>query len=337
MMLTATTPQAGQSVSVAQARLLTDKVLSEWRGRGRIVIFGAGAHTRKILPILEKYVDLISGIADDSPACWGQSIGFWTVGSLEKTVDDHVAGLLVSSDVRQNLLAQRLYATYADRLAILTLYAPPEEAGDGPTLLFTGERQTGRSLAEIDLGHRARYYWALQYLPAGARVLDAACGNGYGTHILATGGLHVLGVDVSPEAVAFARYYYAHATATFAETTVDDDVSLHRATQDLRPYDAVISLETIEHIDRPRLFLRTVHELLKPGGELFCSTPNADTMALADAPYHRHHFTVTETVELLRTAGFEPRAWYGQEGLQILKDRCDPTQRYQLFHAFKTG
>ena len=334
-MLTAAEGLAGQSVTLAVAQQQARAALDDWRGRGPIVVFGAGAHTYKILPVLEKYAGKIAGVADDSPQCWGRAVGRWTVGLPAELIDDTVAGILVSSDVQQATLEARLRADFGRRCAILTLYRPTSDGDGGPTLPFTGERQTGRTLAEIELGHRARYYWALQQIDQGANVLDAACGNGYGTYILAEGGLRVLGIDVSEEAVAFARHHYAHAGATFAVGAVDDGVSLRQLATDFATFDAVVSLETLEHVDDPEAFLRSAHELLRPGGALFCSTPNAEAMELADAPYHRQHFTVDATLELLQTAGFPPLAWFGQEGLQILKGRCTPNQRYRLFHAIK--
>lgn len=330
-----TCTHAGQSVPADLARERARNVLAEWCGRDGIVVFGAGAHTHKILPVLHAHADKIVGIADDSPRSWGMVLGPWMVAAPARLIDDHVGGILISSDVQQRSLAARARQEYGDRCAILTLYS--ESSDDAAELPFTGERQTAANLEEIELGHRARYYWALQHLPAGARVLDAACGNGYGSYILAGGGQRVLGVDISSEAIAFARHHYAHPEATFAVAAIDVDGALARCTAGAAPFDAVISMETIEHLDNPQTFLRAANELLRPGGVLLCSTPNADAMQVSEAPFHRQHFTHREMCNLLTAAGFDLSSWYGQEGLEVLRNRCSTAQRYQLYNAIKSA
>lgn len=332
VMTTAAT--AGTSASRAEACQRVQSVLADWRGRAGIVVFGAGAHTSKVLSVLEAHADKIVGIVDDSPAWWSKPLGPWTVGPPAAVIDENVAGILVSSDTQQRVLAQRVQEEFGDRCAILTLYET--RGDDGPELPFTGERQIGRNLDEIELGHRARYYWALQHLPAGAVVLDAACGNGYGSYILASGGARVQGVDVSAEAIAFARHYYRHEQTSFVAAAIDDASALCDAAAASAPFDALVSLETLEHLADAETFLHSAGGLLRPGGMLLCSTPNADVMDIAEAPYHQRHFTRTELQQLLRRVGFQMQNWYGQEGLQILNNRCTTRQRYLLYHALKS-
>jgi 2-polyprenyl-3-methyl-5-hydroxy-6-metoxy-1,4-benzoquinol methylase len=164
-------------------------------------------------------------------------------------------------------------------------------------------------------------------------VLDAACGNGYGSRILADAGAHVLGVDVAPDAVAFARHYFGGEHMRFAAAAIDDGRSLRLAAERRGPFDAVVTLETLEHLERPEVFLRDAAALLRAGGDLFCSTPNAEVMDLAEAPFHRRHFQTGEALALLDACGFVLIGWFGQEGMQILPGRCTPRQRYCLYHA----
>jgi predicted SAM-dependent methyltransferase len=330
-------PKAGQSVTAEAAQQRMRAVLGQWRGPGNIAVFGAGAHTRKVLPALEKHADKIATIVDDSPQAWGKVVGRWTVVSPHEGIDESIAAIVVSSDVQQVTLEARIRQTFGHRCAVLTLYLPAAGHDEGPTLSATGERQTGRTVEEIELGHRARYYWALQHLPAGAAVLDAACGCGYGSHILAEGGLRVLGVDVSEDAIGFARHYHYHDRLSFEVGAIDNRASIRRIATDFSPLDAVVSLETIEHLEHPEEFLRTAFDLLVSGGSLFCSTPNAEVMSIADAPFHRRHFTLDEMLALLADVGFRSVQWYGQEGLQILEGRCTGAQRYQLYRALKPG
>ncbi len=327
--------EAGRPVAPEAARQQTGVILNEWRGRGQVVVFGAGAHTRKILPVLERHAEKIAGIADDSPACWGRRCGRWTIGAPRTIIDDRVSGILVSSDVQQSPMAARLRSEFGGRCAILTLYVDRDDESDGPVLSSTGERQTGRTIEEIELGHRARYYWALQHLSAGSVVLDAACGNGYGSRILSEGDNSVFGIDISTEAIEFARHHYSGKNTIFNIGAVDQSGVLESLVCMATPFDAVVSFETIEHLEYPEVFLRDVFGLLGPGGILLCSTPNADAMSIEEAPYHRRHFSGAETTRLITEAGFLNHEWYGQEGMQFLKHRCTSAQRYLLFHAVR--
>ena len=328
------TSHIARSVERSIALERTRAVLSDWRGRNGIVVFGAGAHTHKILHELEVHADKIIGITDDSPQLWGRRIGQWPVCSPEDLLDTPAGGLLVSSDTQQSTLEGRLRTRFGDRFAILTLY-PPNERDRAPLLAETGERQTGRCLEEIEIGHRVRYFWALQHLRNGANVLDAACGNGYGSFILAEGGSRVFGVDISEDAIRFARHYYDNKTIAFHHGAIDDDSTLCKLAKDAVPFDAVVSFETIEHLKHPEMFLDTAQELLRPGGAIFCSTPNACVMSLEDAHFHRHHFEVDEMLEMLSASGFTSVNWFGHEGMQILNARSTPRQRYVLYQGMK--
>lgn len=329
-------PRAGAPVPADIAVQCVRAILKDWRGRGGLVVFGAGAHTAKIMPALTEHADLILGIVDDSPERWGQMHGRWKVAApYECITSQAVTGILISSDVFQQGLEARVREEFGKGYAVLTLY--PVTDDDGPKLPFTGERQVGSTLDQIELGHKARYYWALQRIDNGARVLDAACGAGYGTCILAEGGARVLGVDISEQAIAFARHYYGGTGRSFASAGVDDLPAIREAAGELAPFDCVVSLETIEHLERPEALLKTAFHLLRPGGTLLCSTPNADVMPLSDTPFHHRHFRPEETIQLLAESGFLVTDWYGQEGLQILRDRYTDRQRYLLFHAIRPG
>ena len=166
-------------VDAEKACRSVQRVLKNWRGREGVIIFGAGAHTQKTLPALLAHVSRVAGIVDDSPARWGERVGVWTVQNPAELIGERSRGILVSSDSRHETLAARLRTAYGDEHVILSLYDAPARSSAGPSLRFTGERQIGRTLEEIEIGHRARYYWALQHLKHGDRVLDAACGNGY--------------------------------------------------------------------------------------------------------------------------------------------------------------
>jgi 2-polyprenyl-3-methyl-5-hydroxy-6-metoxy-1,4-benzoquinol methylase len=71
-------------------------------------------------------------------------------------------------------------------------------------LPFTGERFIPGTPGEIWVEHWHRYHFAARWCE-GKRVLDVACGEGYGSALLARGASRVTGVDISPEAVAHAQ------------------------------------------------------------------------------------------------------------------------------------
>jgi 2-polyprenyl-3-methyl-5-hydroxy-6-metoxy-1,4-benzoquinol methylase len=116
--------------------------------------------------------------------------------------------------------------------------------------------------------HRQRYEFFAQAC-AGKSVLDAACGVGYGSRILAEDGAdRVLGVDLSEDSLAIARKQFAHPHVEFAHRDVTDLIGLG-------PFDVVVSFETIEHVAEPELFIRAVRSVIAANGLFVCSTPNA--------------------------------------------------------------
>lgn len=133
-----------------------------------------------------------------------------------------------------------------------------------PTL----ERQAATTLDKIDPYHRQRYEWASAYV-TDKTVLDAACGCGYGTSMLADAGAKtVLGIDASRDAVVYARKHWARPNASFKKWDLNRSWKVG-----LQP-EVVVSLETIEHL-KPRISttLRRVYGILPEDGLLVFSHP----------------------------------------------------------------
>ena len=171
-----------------------------------------------------------------------------------------------------------------------------------PDELAPGDVTGGQAL-RISL---ERYEFAARHARAG-RLLDLACGVGYGTRLLAdrgAGRVEALGVDVSPEAIAYARARYggAHARFLAADAMVFADDSR---------FDTIVSIETIEHLPSPAEFVARLVGLLRPGGVLVASVPT--TPSVDANPHHLHDFSERSFRSLLAPHGLAERASLVQE------------------------
>jgi len=132
--------------------------------------------------------------------------------------------------------------------------------------------------------HLARYAFAAEHARPG-RILDLACGVGYGSRLLADRaprGSEVLGVDLAEGAIEHARRHYGGEGLHFA---VGDAATF----EDAQGFDTVVSLETIEHLPEPQAFFDRLVGLLSPGGILVASVPT--TPSVDANPHHLHDFT----------------------------------------------
>lgn len=134
-------------------------------------------------------------------------------------------------------------------------------------LEFTGERFTPECVREIWYEHFHRYAFARQ-LVAGLTVLDAACGEGYGSAVLATTAKSVTGVDLSETAIAHARARYCDERLEFM---VSDCLELPFADGE---FDCIVSFETLEHLQDHQGLMTEFRRVLKPGGFLLISSPD---------------------------------------------------------------
>lgn len=159
----------------------------------------------------------------------------------------------------------------------------------------TGERMIPESSADETLWeHLYRYKFAKQYV-SGRRVLDIACGEGYGTSgLLSSGAASVIGVDISEEACEHARKKYS------IDARPGDAAAIPLPD---RSIDVVVSFETIEHIKEPTQFIRECVRVLTPSGLLIVSTPNVDAYNPnrdpAHNPFHCSEMTGSEFTNLI--------------------------------------
>ncbi len=125
-----------------------------------------------------------------------------------------------------------------------------------------------------------------------------ACGEGYGSEVLSRSAASVLGVDANPEAYEHARLRYARQNLTFERGLVETH-------GEPGGYDAVVFLQTIEHVQDPVAVLRRFRSLLAPGGTAYISTPNVLTLASpgaekSDNPWHIKEYRAAEFEQLCR-------------------------------------
>jgi SAM-dependent methyltransferase len=160
-----------------------------------------------------------------------------------------------------------------------------------PPLPLTGER-TLPDVPEENYWYRrhlAVYEWIAARV-AGKRVVDMACGEGYGSNLLAGAAKSVVGVDANPEAHEHARLRYARPDLRFERDLVESFSE---------PCDAVVFLQTIEHVEDAGSILEHFKSLLGSQGVAYVSTPNLLTLAppgaeKSDNPWHVHEYRAEE-------------------------------------------
>jgi len=169
-----------------------------------------------------------------------------------------------------------------------------------PPLQLTGER----TLPDVP----AENYWFRRHLAVyewigarvlGQRVIDMACGEGYGSEVLSRSAASVLGVDANPEAHEHARLRYRRQNLSFERGLVENHGEPGR-------FDAVVFLQTIEHVHDPLAVLEHFRSLLAPRGTVYVSTPNLLTLAPAgaaksDNPWHLKEYRAREFEALCAT------------------------------------
>lgn len=172
----------------------------------------------------------------------------------------------------------------------------------------------GISLQETVQEHIDRYKFALGYVK-GKRVLDVACGVGYGSKMLSEVAYYVAAVDISQEAVDYAKEHY---TGLNIDHFVADACKLPFEDQE---FDVIISFETIEHVENYNKFISEVHRVLKHHGCFICSTPNAKIHSPTGnikTPYQVVEFTPEQfTNNLLKK--FKLVTLHGQHDFNFLK------------------
>ena len=157
-----------------------------------------------------------------------------------------------------------------------------------PPLELTGERTLPDVPAENYWyrRHLAVYEWIAERV-AGLEVVDMACGEGYGADVLARKARRVTGVDANPEAFEHARAKYTRSGVSFVRDLIETYIE---------PSDAVVFLQTIEHVKEPEQVLAHFKAMAPVA---YVSTPNLLTLAPPGAeksgnPWHLREYRAEE-------------------------------------------
>jgi SAM-dependent methyltransferase len=155
------------------------------------------------------------------------------------------------------------------------------------------------------------------------RILEVGCGLGYLTYALRQSGYDATGIDISQEAVAFARQSYGDYFST-------ESLESHLANSNA-VYDAIVMVELIEHLEEPIELLEKTLPLLKPGGRIVLTTPNRTYLG-----YDESWATDLPPVHLW---------WFSEESVRAIGDRLNCSvnftdfreynQRYPIFRAYR--
>ncbi|WP_312417934.1 class I SAM-dependent methyltransferase [Shinella sp.] len=149
--------------------------------------------------------------------------------------------------------------------------------------------------------HLARYSMARPFAD-GKRVLDIACGEGYGAYALATrwNAAHVTALDIAPEAIASAKHNFSADNIEFGVASAYDLSKIFPENS----FDLIVSFETIEHLEDPERFLREIKKVVAPDATIIISCPN-DPRHYDEGdvgnPFHMRTFTASEFFGLTNT------------------------------------
>lgn len=166
---------------------------------------------------------------------------------------------------------------------------------------YTGERIIPKLMNPKDgilMEHIARYEFAKYFCKD--RVLDIACGSGYGSEILLKGNTNIkelVGIDINKESISYAKeHYHYDKTSYFVDDALKENLYNIYGT-----FDTIISFETIEHFEGDAKFVKNLYRLLKPDGTLIISTPfGRGKDQPCSCPFHVYQYTEEEFKEVLK-------------------------------------
>jgi SAM-dependent methyltransferase len=156
--------------------------------------------------------------------------------------------------------------------------------------------------------HLARYAAAARFAK-GKRVLDLACGEGYGAAFMKDHGAKtVLGVDISEDAIATAGRLFSRDDVEYRCADALDPNSWNPAR---RKFDLIACFETIEHVSDPKLLLTVLKQALAPNGTILISCPNdaIENSRGVSNPFHLNSYSLADFQQLATDVLGEADQW----------------------------
>lgn len=146
---------------------------------------------------------------------------------------------------------------------------------------------------EIFVNQLKVYRFASQFCMK-ARILDVGCGTGYGTSYLAQSAESAVGIDISSQALGYARKRYGSSNVEFLRMGAEALIFADRS------FDFIISTENFEHLRDHHANLREMSRVLTDAGMLLLATPNPEMFVGIHNRYHTHEFAFEELTQIIQ-------------------------------------
>jgi ubiquinone/menaquinone biosynthesis C-methylase UbiE len=191
---------------------------------------------------------------------------------------------------------------------------------------WTGERLETFITNETMTEHLHRYALAMEFI-AGKKVLDIACGEGYGTNLMSKKALHVTGIDIDNPCIENAKKKYTAGNIFFSTGSV-----LKIPARD-NSFDVITCFETLEHINEQKEMLAELKRVLSPSGILLISTPDKKNYSDKTGyknPFHKKELYEQDFKNLVANY-FPNTCFYKQNsysGSMILNEKQPGIQNY---------
>jgi 2-polyprenyl-3-methyl-5-hydroxy-6-metoxy-1,4-benzoquinol methylase len=157
---------------------------------------------------------------------------------------------------------------------------------------FTGERPGWGKDFDYDAARHLTAYLHARELARGHKVLDAGCGEGFGTQALAEAAREVVGIDYSRDAIAYCRERWKAPNLRFEVVDLTDPRGFDET------FDLVLNFQVLEHIPNEADFLRSLRARMAPDATLMITTPNR-LATVGENPYHLREYSAGELAALL--------------------------------------
>jgi 2-polyprenyl-3-methyl-5-hydroxy-6-metoxy-1,4-benzoquinol methylase len=205
------------------------------------------------------------------------------------------------------------------------------------SLQWTGERAIPKlmkdgnnpehqaNLDRILSDHLARYEFSKKFC-RGKKVLDASCGSGYGTAMIREVANYVYGLDVSEDAIEYAKENYSQNGIEFKVCDLDTlDLKKTNGAFGTNNFDVIVSFETIEHLKYPDKFIRNCVERC----QVFVFSIPINSLG----EFHRHIYTVDDIKDLINPL-FSRVLWFAQREGSIVPLTDEQNVRYIVGVAY---